>query len=109
MRLGGFAGLAICRCRSGSLLSSRPLGLGIRTRRRHMSFNEATSILAITLLVSIPWITALVLALKDVSRNPSGFTYLLLVVVAVGSMPVAFVYLAYRVWRNEPHAQRNAG
>jgi hypothetical protein len=75
-----------------------------------MSFNEAAAVLAVVLLVSVPWVTALVFAMRDVSRRPSGLTYLLLVLILVGSMPVAFVYLAYRAWRGpEPRVQQLTG
>ena len=64
-------------------------------------------ILAITLAIALPWVLAFVLAVKDISRNPSTFTFVLAVGVGLGSTPVALVYLAYRAWRgDEPTTQR---
>ncbi len=73
------------------------------------SINETVLILAVVILISGPWLLAFVLAVKDISRNPGWFTYLLAVAVALGSTPVAIVYLAYRAWRGvEPTAPRPA-
>lgn len=61
--------------------------------------SEIAVIVTVALVVATPWILALVLAVKDMARNPSWFTYLLAGAVVLGSTPLAFVYLAYRAWR----------
>ena len=73
------------------------------------SISEVVMILFVTLLISTPWVLAFVLAVKDISRSPSWFSYLLAVVVLLGSTPVAIVYLAYRAWRGDrPNALQQA-
>lgn len=73
------------------------------------SFGETVQIFAVALVISVPWIFAIVLAVRGISRKPSRFTYLLTVVVVVGGPPVAFVYFAYRIWRGvAPNAQQDA-
>lgn len=66
-----------------------------------LGLGETVLILAVTLLVAAPWLVALVLAAKDISRNPSLFTYVLAAVVVLDSAPIAIVYLAYRAWRGD--------
>ena len=74
-----------------------------------ISMDEAVVVLAITILVAAPWVTAVVLAVKDISRNPGLFTYVVAAVVVLGGTPVAVVYFAYRAWRGhqEPSKQRS--
>lgn len=64
-----------------------------------MSLSEVAVIIAVALFISLPWIAAVIFAVKEVSRTPSPFTVLMLVVVVVGSIPVAPVYLTYLAWR----------
>lgn len=73
-----------------------------------LGLSETVVILAVALLVATPWLLALVLAVKDVSKNPTVFTYVLAVVVALGSAPIAFVYLAYRAWRGDGFRDRRS-
>ena len=75
-----------------------------------ISMSEAVVVLAITLLVAAPWLTAVVLAFKDITQNPSLFTYVVAAVVALGGTPVAVVYFLYRALRRdqEPREQRSA-
>lgn len=66
-----------------------------------LSVSDTVAIIAITLLVALPWLAAVVLALKDASRNPSASTYLWAAAVVLGSTPVVLVYFVYRAWRGD--------
>ena len=74
-----------------------------------ISMSDAVAVFAITLLVAAPWLTAMVMAVKDISRNPSLFAYVVAAVVALGGTPVAVVYFIYRALRRdqEPSKQRS--
>ena len=52
-----------------------------------ISMDEAVVVLAITILVAAPWVTAVVLAVKDISRNPGLFTYVVAAVPAARARP----------------------
>lgn len=64
-----------------------------------LSLAETVQIFVLALVVSAPWLFAMALAVRDISRNPNWFTYLSAVVVVVGGLPAAIVYFAYRTWR----------
>ena len=67
------------------------------------SLNELLVIYGVALVVTVPWIWAVVVAVREASRKSTWISYALVAVVLVGGPLIGLVYLACRIGlRREP-------
>ncbi len=66
------------------------------------SFDELLVICGVALVVTVPWIWAVAVAIREALRKSTWISYLIVAVVLMGGPLIGLVYLVSRIGIREP-------